>query len=391
MKYIQLKALGLMLVGGAVFAACNDAEYSTLADQAYIAQTNTNSYAAKKITIGTTDETTDINVRLSHPTASDCNFEIVSDPQALKEYNEFNQTNYKELPAGSYTLSSAEAKVDAGNYISKPITLTIHPLSADLKATGSKYAVPLRLKSKDGAKEVLNSGSTIMYILDQVVITPVPKLNTTNRVGCTMRQENYELKEWTVEFCVNMDLLGTAIGSYNNQALCGIYPKTGSGKDGEIYIRFGDTSIEGNRLQIKTQGTQMNSKTLFNTNTWYHIAFVCTTNKLYLYVNGVLDNSIDTPGKIVNVGSNGLNLCASSMLHSNVYMSEFRLWTKSRTQSEIANNMYSIEPDTDGLEVYWKMNEGTGNEFADKTGHNNKGIVAGGAPTWKPNVRIDGK
>lgn len=44
----------------------------------------------------------------------------------------------------------------------------------------------------------------------------------------------------------------------NNQSSFAASSKNGA-DDGEIYTRFGDAPIEGNRLQIKTQGSQMNS------------------------------------------------------------------------------------------------------------------------------------
>lgn len=203
----------------------------------------------------------------------------------------------------------------------------------------------------------------------------------------TMRQD-YELTEWTVEFNINIDKLGTAVGELNNQTIFGAWGP--DGKDGEIYIRFGDAPIEGNRLQIKTQGTQMNSNMLFNANTWYHLAFVCTGTKLYMYVNGVLDNSMDLAGKIVNLGSKKIQLGNMDYLKANVKYSELRFWTKARSQAEVANNMYVIDPKSNGLEAYWKMNEGEGNIFNDATGHGNKAEAAG-TTEWTPNVRIDGK
>ena len=57
-----LAAASLMLL-----TACNNAEYSPLSNQAYIAQTNTNGNSNEKVTIGNTAVTTSVNVRLSDP------------------------------------------------------------------------------------------------------------------------------------------------------------------------------------------------------------------------------------------------------------------------------------------------------------------------------------
>ena len=196
--------------------------------------------------------------------------------------------------------------------------------------------------------------------------------------------KTYPLTEWTVEMNINKDVLYTQVGQGNNQAIFGATPD-------EIYIRFGDAPIEGNRLQIKTQGTQMNSQMLFNEHTWYHLAFVCTGTKLYLYVNGQLDNSMDLPGKTTNVSK--IDICSPSTywLGSAMY-SEVRFWQKARTQAEIANNMYSCDPTTPGLITYYKMDEGKGFSFRDASGNGNDAETTGQAvPEWVQDVRIDGK
>ena len=367
-----------------MLASCENAEYSPLSNQAYIAQTNTNGNSSQNITIGTSAVTSSVNVRLSDLATQDYTFEVVSDTTALAEYNQRNETSYKPLPATLYSLSSNEVKIEKGKSVSSDVTLTINPLTQALKDSGQKYAVALRLKSKDGKYDVLNSGSSMVYILDQVVYQAVPIINATHNIHFSMRQ-TYDLSQWTVEMNVNISKLGKDVGELNNQTLFGAWGNDG----GEIYTRFGDAPIEGNRLQIKTQGTQMNSKQLFNANQWYHLAFVCTGTKLYLYVNGALDNSMDLPGKATNL-SNRFNFGNTDYLKANVKVSELRFWTVARSQAQIANNMYACDAKSTGLEAYWKLNEGQGDTFNDATGHGNTGKCVA-VPTWEQNVRIDGK
>ena len=367
-----------------LLASCENAEYSPLSNQAYIAQTNTNGNSSQNITIGTSAVTSSVNVCLSDLATQDYTFEVVSDTTALAEYNQRNETSYKSLPATLYSLSSNEVKIEKGKSVSSDVTLTINPLTQALKDSGQKYAVALRLKSKDGKYDVLNSGSSMVYILDQVVYQAVPIVNAAHNIHFSMRQ-TYDLSQWTVEMNVNISKLGKGLGELNNQTLFGAWGNDG----GEIYTRFGDAPIEGNRLQIKTQGTQMNSKQLFNENQWYHLAFVCTGTKLYLYVNGALDNSMDLPGKATNL-SNRINFGNTDYLKADVKVSELRFWTVARTQAQIANNMYACDAKSTGLEAYWKLNEGQGDTFNDATGHGNTGKCVA-VPTWEQNVRIDGK
>lgn len=372
-----------MALGALLLTGCNDAEYDTLSNQAYILQTNTNANSSLKLTVGAEVATTTVNVRLSDVANVESRYRLVYDTAVVNEYNRLYETPYVSLPQESFSLSSEETTIEAGASVSTPITLTVPPYSEALKASGKKYAIGFRLENTSGNASVLPSGSKIVYILDQVVIQPVVVLDQSHYVSQNL-VKNYPLTEWTVEMNINKHILYTEVGRGNNQAIFGAGPD-------EIYIRFGDAPIEGNRLQIKTQGTQMNSLALFNEHTWYHLAFVCTGTKLYLYVNGQLDNSMDLPGKTTNV--NSINICSPSTYWlGNAMYSEVRFWQRARSQAEIANNMYACDPTTPGLITYYKMNEGEGYSFRDASGNGNNAETNGQAvPEWIQDVRIDGK
>lgn len=372
-----------MALGALLLTGCNDAEYDTLSNQAYILQTNTNANSSLKLTVGAEVATTTLNVRLSDVANVESRYRLVYDTAVVNEYNRLNETPYASLPQESFSLSSEETTIEAAASVSTPITLTVPPYSEALKASGKKYAIGFRLENTSGNASVLPSGSKIVYILDQVVIQPVVVLDQSHYVSQNL-VKNYPLTEWTVEMNINKHVLYTEVGRGNNQAIFGAGPD-------EIYIRFGDAPIEGNRLQIKTQGTQMNSLALFNEHTWYHLAFVCTGTKLYLYVNGQLDNSMDLPGKTTNV--NSINICSPSTYWlGNAMYSEVRFWQRARSQAEIANNMYACDPTTPGLITYYKMNEGEGYSFRDASGNGNNAETNGQAvPEWIQDVRIDGK
>ena len=383
MRINSKSILAGMALGALLLTGCNDAEYDTLSNQAYILQTNTNANSSLKLTVGAEVATTTLNVRLSDVANVESRYRLVYDTAVVNEYNRLNETPYASLPQESFSLSSEETTIEAGASVSTPITLTVPPYSEALKASGKKYAIGFRLENTSGNASVLPSGSKIVYILDQVVIQPVVVLDQSHYVSQDL-VKNYPLTEWTVEMNINKHVLYTEVGRGNNQAIFGAGPD-------EIYIRFGDAPIEGNRLQIKTQGTQMNSLALFNEHTWYHLAFVCTGTKLYLYVNGQLDNSMDLPGKTTNV--NNINICSPfTYWLGNAMYSEVRFWQRARSQAEIANNMYACDPTTPGLITYYKMNEGEGYSFRDASGNGNNAETNGQAvPEWIQDVRIDGK
>lgn len=386
MRNLSKTIMGSLMVSACVLTGCNDAAYDELRNQAFIVQTNTDANSSQKLTVGNEPVTTSINVRLSDPAAANSNYRVIPDAQALADYNVRNETSYEVLPESSYTLSGTDVTIEAGQSVSSSLTLTVAPFSDELRNSGKKYALAFRLESTDGKTSVLQSGSVMVFVLDQVIVQPVVVLDACHYIPEVQLDQVVDLPEWTVEFNINKDQLRTEVGKGNNQALFGAYA------DGsEIYIRFGDAPIEGNRLQIKTQGTQMNSDMLFSTNTWYHIAVVSSGSKLYLYVNGVLDNSMDLP----NTGNS--MACYSTYTNNGYHLgstmySEMRLWKKARTQNEILNNMYVCDPTTSGLVFYYKFNEGEGCTFHDVTGHGYDVTTDGEAiPTWIQDVRIDGK
>lgn len=383
MKKISKFIYGGILLGAVALTGCEDAKYDQLTNQAYILQTATNANSSSKLTVGNEYVSKDINVRLSEKATEASTFKLVYDVKALEQFNAKNETSYTALPEGSFSLSTDEVAIEAGSSVSAPATLTINPYSDELKNSGKKYAVAFRLEKVSGSANILKSGSVMVFVLDQVVIQPVVQFNRSHYISQNLSQ-TYTTTEWTMEMNINKDQLGEAVGEMNNQAIYGSSPD-------EVYVRFGDAPIEGNRLQIKTQGTQMNSQMLFNKNTWYHIAFVCTGSKLYLYVNGQLDNSMDLPGKETRVSAVSISSNSTYNKGNSLY-SEVRLWNKARSQKEIQNNMYACDPSSQGLIFYYKLNEGQGFQFKDWSGNGNDATTNGSVvPVWFQDVRIDGK
>lgn len=398
MYHYKRKSTLLALAGLAVlvFSSCEDAKYSVLENQAFFAQTKTNANTTQKVTVEDSGVTKiGFNVQLSSPAEAEAKFDIQLDQEALDRYNAENFTTYKMLPASGYTMASTEVSVAAGETLSEAVTIMVNPFTEEQKAKAEKFALPLKLVSKDGKQDVLKSGGSMIYLLDKVVRQDVPTYCAKNPITFNMK-EDFSSLQWTVEFCVNIDKLGTKVGEMNNQQLFSGWGSNG----GEIFTRFGDAPIEGNRMNIKTQGSQMNSNMKFATNTWYHIAVVCTGSSLSLYVNGVLDNSVSMPGKVVNIDKNNWHAGnfdneRYTYLKGNVMISEIRVWTKALSQPQIANNMYAADQASEGLYAYFKMNEGSGHEFSDVRKNGNIAFVSPALYAqetyWRHDVRIDGK
>ena len=304
----------------------------------------------------------------------------------MNVYNQRHGTDLTSVPEDWVEFSSNEIVLKAGETLAPSIAVNVKALSPEMIASGKKYVVPVGIIDASGMSLITDANS-IVYRLESLPIADVPIINSSNNIKFNMRQD-YALTQWTVEFCINMDKLGTSEGQLNNQAM--FAASAPDGMDGEIYTRFGDAPIKGNIFQVKNQGTQMNSKTEFAMNTWYHIALVCDAANIYMYINGELDNQLAVTGKVTNLSKDKFQFGNTDYLKANAKVAEVRFWTVPRSQTQIKENMYSVDPTTEGLEAYWKMNEGSGNNFKDWTNHNPNAVTTGNTQ-WAKNERLDGK
>ena len=382
-------ALAILAAFGVV--SCKP-EYDVLENRAFIAQSNLQSHQAQSLTIGNDAISGKLNVRVSSPVSDDTQFQVVIDDQVVADYNAVNNSTLKPLSSDQYELKTTEISVKKGSVTSDDILLDIKAPTQEMKDSGEKYAVGVRVlpgKSTNGVA-LTDGADRFVFILKQQVIQSVIKMNIRSNVVLQLDKE-YGLTNWTVEFFVNIDRLGKRAKDLNNQALFGVWGTNaevdGEKHSGEIYTRFGDAFLEGDRLQIKTKGTQMNSNQHFSINTWYHLAFVCTDTKLYLYVNGVLDNSMDLNAGKVWISTTP-RLGNTDYLRANVQYAQLRLWEVARTQEQILENMASVNPQSEGLIGYWKFDEGEGNTFKDAT-KKNPDATAESPVQWVPDIKLN--
>lgn len=120
---------------------------------------------------------------------------------------------------------------------------------------------------------------------------------------------------------------------------------------------------------------------------WAHLAVVVdgTVNTVTLYQNGEVVASgalnqyafdIDFTQVLTGWKQNQSFTLGRSTDNSRDFcgaMAEVRLWNKALSQDEIkaSGHFYSVDPSSDGLVAYWKMNEGSGTTFRDYTSNGN--------------------
>lgn len=158
------------------------------------------------------------------------------------------------------------------------------------------------------------------------------------------------------------------------------------GIEGHYLVRIGDATIPQNRLQIASSSNVTGTEANLDTDKWYHIAVTFDAGHVLAYLNGVAVVDGYCGRAYVNLGVDHNNEVGSYVTrcfwvgyaYDNArdfkgLMSELRIWNKVLTPEEInaPNHFYTVEPDSEGLLCYWKLNEGEGNTFKDYTGNGN--------------------
>lgn len=117
-----------------------------------------------------------------------------------------------------------EVTIQAGKVSAGVASITIQPMTQEMLDSGNKYALPISIMHTDG--NLLESMQNMIYLMDPVIITSVPVLTGSTPAKLNMTKD-YNVTQWSVEFRVNMSILGTEVGEYNNQALFSANPSSG--------------------------------------------------------------------------------------------------------------------------------------------------------------------
>lgn len=368
--------LGLLTLAMSCFIASCQSEYDIIENGVYL--TDAQSSSVKRVTVDDTGAKTVITARLGALAEQDVFVNYGTDLQALEAYNLKNGTDYQALPEAYYSFSENEAIIKAGSIASTPIELQIKPFDQNIDSA-KKYAVPVSIVNASGANR-LDASSVLMVLIDQVVVTAVPYLTNGNFISVTPEQPLEGLSAWTLEWNLCMDAF-----TRNNVTQWNI-----KGLDGNsvIYTRFGDVTCDQNQFQAKIGAGKPQSTTRFTAKKWYHLALSYDGSNLRLYVDGKLDFTYPhaVPGEVFTFKEiTFANMNVGYSLRGKI--SELRVWSVTRSQSEIENNMYIISPDTPGLEVYWKCNDKNGLVIKDYSNHDRHGKLVKEA-TWEDGVRF---
>ena len=346
-------------------------------DAVYITEAQKN--VDKTLTVDTPPALTTFTVSSSVKANENVTVELEVRPDMLETYNRKYAKNYKMAPKGSFELSSLSAVIKSGFAMSDEIEVKV--TSIDGFEEGATYCIPISIKSVSSMK-VLEPSSTLYVVLKTPVISKAIYLGS-NKYLIPGFQDDANLSavpQVTLEARVYVKKF------FNRDP----YISSIMGIEGVCGVRFGDVKVPMNCLQICHDSYQpAATQNLFDTDKWYHVAAVWTGSTWDIYIDGLYITGATTAGETIDLSSDnsgGFWLGASygGGRPLDGYIAEVRVWTRALSQSEIANNMNYVKPDSEGLLAYWRMNAyqasdrgGYGNMVIDETGHgyNAYGVV----------------
>lgn len=231
----------------------------------------------------------------------------------------------------------------------------------------------------------------VQVIQANVLISTVARMNDYRAIfaSASSNKDVFKLgKDLTIELLIKPDA-----DSFNTEnAIIGIGGRflirhSSIGNEGRwelVYAREA-TDWNGNHYEVRVQGSSLTA------DKWTHIAVTVDsdTEKIITYQDGVLKSSSYYNRDMMDVDlsetynvNNQTQEFAIAYAYDKTYdnnnffkglVSEVRIWNKALTSEEInsENHFYTVEPDSEGLVAYWKMNDGDGSIFKDNTSNGN--------------------
>lgn len=310
-----------------------------------------------------------LTVTASSKLESDVTVGVKVDPTTLAAFSQSQGVDYVMLPEGSFKLDENSFKIEAGKNVSLPVNFEI--TSMDDFVDGAKYCVPITLTETSNGMDILKASKTTYVVINQIVTTQGPDLNQNYYINFPTIVNNAmfsNMSACTMELRVKVD--GWQEETPYISSLMGV--------EENFLLRFGDVSCDNNQLQYAGRGASVTSSSHFNTGVWYHIAVVDNGSTLTLYVNGNVEGTVDSSGKsAINLAwdyMDGFHIGRSETgrLIDGV-LSEARVWNRALNVIELENNQCYVDPKSEGLIGYWRLDELVDGKFKDLTGNGNDG------------------
>lgn len=322
--------------------------------------TGTETTPIAKFLVEDTPSTYLVTASATDKVEKDVNVKFAIDPSQVEAYNQEHGTKYNSIPDGVVTLEGADAVIQAGKSFSTPVTVKV--VSTEGLSDDLIYVIPVTMAQVDGL-EILKPSKTIFLQLSRYIYFTSLNISNTNLYSnfvfddekkLQLSNFTYEVKFYSQEW-------------HQIARMCAF---TSKDEERSSMLRFGEEGMDTNALQWVSPSGSIVSSTRFSTDRWYSLALTYDGSKLTMYVDGVKDAEGDGDGLSVDFQRFELGMSWTSYRGSQYFrgrIAEVRVWNRALRPAEIRMGLCSVEPQSDGLVAYWKMNEGEGHIFNDVT------------------------
>lgn len=390
MKVKEIRAVAF-LTGLLALAACEheDIDRQHYDNKLFISAA---SKSNNEMLIDETDSyTRQVMAEIAKPEAHDITVTFRVAPDLVEDY----KTAYYDdeaiaLPDGICRIDEPKASILTGGVQSTPVTVTFeNVLSLERK---QKYVMPVTIESVEGIDGVLRSSNTCYFIFRGASLINVVLDITDNRAWPEWGDFNEvrNMYSFTMEALINPTKLNKTISTI-------------MGIEDSFLIRLGDSGI--NPWQLQVAGPLGSKVTVEDyqipTGAWTHVAvtFECIStyqSEVKIYLNGELVktgtfylSNVDFAIPHNDESGSSFKRCfwvGYSFSDERLFegkLSELRLWNRVLTEEEInaENHFYRVDPESEGLVAYWKLNDGVGKLGKDYSSYGHD-LTIESEPTW---------
>lgn len=345
-----------------LFGACK--KYHEYKDVILITGTETSKIT--KFTVEGVPSSFAVSATATGKVSEDITVDFEIDTTLVAKYNTEVAANYYPAPAGSYDISGNTGVITNGTNVSSPVTVRI--TSTSNFVDGRSYIIPVTIKSVTGSLAVLES-SRIIYL-------KIARVNQFNAIDIS-NPNFYDIDTFATPV-TNINAFTFEIKCIVNSWHTGNPPISRLCNWGPVdqsmfnLLRFGEAGSQQNQLQWINSAGSVFSNTLFALGKWYTISCVYDGSTCKMYVDGTLDNSFDGLSKTYTFGALELGMSYPTYQSPQRFLgriAEIRFWNRALSKTEIQEGICGVDASAHGLVSYWKLDEGSGNTFYDRTGN----------------------
>lgn len=369
----------VLFLGVALLSSCNAEGNNFDFEKNGLLMTGTEINPVQKLVVEDTPSAYNLTVKATRKVDQDTKVELSIDTAAVSKYNKQNGSNYYPIPLSCVELENTNVTIAAGSAVSSATTVKV--TSTEDFVEGRTYMIPVSIKEATGADTHVIEPSRTLFIRIGRVLRFHHLTYDANGSSCYKFGDDkaVTLTNYTIQAKVYANNIGTAGGQIRR------FMSLSGGGDGSNMFRFGESGYKGGQLQWVFPGGNLVTNTEFKNGRWYLITctYDGTDYRLYIDDNASPDKTSSVPGKTFVFKKFELGMSWAGYQWSQYFngrLAEIRLWSKCLSPNAIATGLCGVDPKSEGLVAYWKMDQTSGHIIEDKTGH---GYDMDWSDTWR--------